>query len=395
MIKRLRAKFVCINMALVMAMLIVVFVLVYHFTAKSLETESINTLKTAAADMPRPKPGQSTAPCFILTETRRGELIVSGGFFDLGDEDLVSDIYALARDADSRIGVLDAYSLRFYRAEDPMGQRYVFADISAERSALQNLIQNCALIGVAAFGGFLAISILLAKWAIRPVETAWKNQRQFISDASHELKTPLTVILTNAELLQSKDHSPDEKKRFADSILTMSRQMRSLVENLLDLARADSGRVREHMESVDLSQLAEDAVLPFEPIYFEQGLNLETVTEPEILVRGSRQHLSQVLDILLDNGQKYSAPGGTARLTLSRQGRKAQLRFFSPGTPLTAQQCTDIFKRFYRVDEARTGSGSYGLGLSIAQRIVEEHGGRIFAQGAEDGNVFTVLLPGV
>lgn len=393
MIKRLQAKFVCINMALVMAMLLAVFVLVYHFTAKSLETDSINTLKTAAAEMSRPKPGQSTAPCFILTETRRGELIVSGGFFDLEDEDLVRDIYTLASNADEQLGVLDAYSLRFYRTENPMGQRYVFADISAERSALQDLIRNCTLIGAAAFLGFLAISILLAKWAIRPVETAWQNQKQFVSDASHELKTPLTVILTNAELLQSEEHTPDEKKRFADSILTMSRQMRSLVENLLDLARADNGRIREHMENVDLSQLAEDAVLPFEPLYFEQGLNLETVTEPGILVRGSRQHLSQVLEILLDNGQKYSAAGGTARLTLSRQGRKAQLRFFSPGTPLTARQCTDIFKRFYRVDEARTGSGSYGLGLSIAQRIVEEHGGRIFAQGAEDGNVFTVLLP--
>lgn len=393
MIKRLRAKFVCINMALVMAMLIVVFVLVYHFTAKGLETESINTLKTAAADMLRPKPGQSTAPCFILTETRRGELIVSGDFFDLEDEELVRDIYALASDTEDPIGVLDAYSLRFYRTEDPMGQRYVFADISAERSALQNLIKNCALIGIAAFCGFLAISILLAKWAIRPVETAWTQQKQFVSDASHELKTPLTVILTNAELLQSPDYPPEEKKRFADSILTMSRQMRSLVENLLDLARADSGRVREHMESVDLSQLTEDAVLPFEPVYFEQGLTLETLTEPGLHVLGSRQHLQQVLDILLDNGQKYSVPGGTARLTLSRQGRKVQLRFFSPGTPLTAQQCADIFKRFYRIDQARTGSGSYGLGLSIAQRIVQEHGGRIFAQAAQDGNVFTVLLP--
>ena len=109
---------------------------------------------------------------------------------------------------------------------------------------------------------------------------------------------------------------------------------------------------------------------------------------------GDPQYLRQIFDILLDNGRKYSAPGSTCRLTLSRQGKnKALARFFSPGTPLTPRQCQDIFKRFYRADTARAMSGSYGLGLSIAQRIVQEHGGRIWAEGAEGGNLFCVQLP--
>lgn len=395
MIKRLRAKFVCINMALVMAMLIVILVMVYQSTATVLENDSINTLKAAATTQTRPgRPGQMTPMCFTLERSIWGNLIAVGGdYFDLSDADMLLDIYELARDQDTQLGVLKEYSLRFYRSDGYMGELYVFTDISAERATLDNLVRTCVLIGVAGFFGFLLISILLARWAVKPVEKAWLQQRQFVADASHELKTPLTVILTNAELLQSGDFPPEEKKKFSDSILTMSRQMRGLVESLLELARVDNGRAKADRTRIDLSRMTEEAILPFEPVYFERGLTLESIIEPGICVMGNERYLRQVAEILLDNGQKYSAPGGTALLTLSRQGRRALLKFHTPGTPLTPEQCRDIFKRFYRADEARAMSGSYGLGLSIAQRVVAEHGGKIWAQGGEEGNTFFVSLP--
>ena len=396
MIKRLRVKFVWINMVLVMAMLLVCLVLLYHFTAVNLEESSISALKSAAdAQMGPGRPGSgSSRLTFLLQEQPDGSLLVMGGeYFDLSDEEMVADIYLRAKEQNTETGKLDSYALRFYRVEGHLGDRYAFIDISAEQSTLRSLLTTCLLIALGGFVGFLLISILLARWAIRPVEKAWKQQRQFVADASHELKTPLTVILTNAEMLQSPEHDEAQKRQFAESILDVSRQMRGLVEDLLQLARADSGRQKAEMTRLDLSALAENAVLPFEPVYFERGLVLDSRIEPEIFVSGDTTALRQVVNILLDNGQKYSAPGGTAELTLTRQGKKAVLRFFTPGTPLTAQQCQDIFKRFYRLDEARTASGSYGLGLSIAQNIVESHGGRIWAEGVDGGNRFTFTLP--
>lgn len=395
MIKRLRIKFVCINMALVMTMLLVILGLLYQSTAANLENSSISALKAASVSQFLPgRPGAASQPTFLLQEQPDGSILVVGGeYFDLSDESLIADIYLQAEGMNTQIGELKGYSLRFYRVENKLGTRYVFIDISAEQAALRSLLTTCLLIGLGGFAGFLIISILLARWAIHPVEKAWQQQRQFVADASHELKTPLTVILTNAEMLQSPDYEAEQKQQFAESILSVSQQMRVLVESLLQLARADRGLQKMEKTRLDFSVLTEEAVLPFEPVYFEQGLMLESQIEPGIHVNGDMGNLRQVVNILLDNGQKYSAPQGTAKLTLTRQGKKAVLRFFTPGTPLTAVQCKDIFKRFYRLDEARTASGSYGLGLSIAQNIVESHGGRIWAEGKEDGNVFTLQLP--
>ena len=142
-------------------------------------------------------------------------------------------------------------------------------DISMENSILMDLIKTCMKIAALSYLVFLGISILLAHWAIRPVEAAWKNQRQFVADASHELKTPLTVIMTNAELLQEDSFEEASRKQFAGSILAMSHQMRGLVEGLLDLARVDNGVVKTSFEELDFSDVVVDAMLPFEPLFFE------------------------------------------------------------------------------------------------------------------------------
>ena len=395
MIKRLRVKFVCINMTLVVALLLAILVLMYHMTAVNLENDSISSLKAASGSQFLPgRPGSGMSRLtFVLQEQPDGSVLVIGGtYFDLSDEGLVADIHIKAQKMNQQIGVLESYSLRFYREEGHLGTRYSFVDISAEQAALKSLLTTCVMIGLGSFAGFLAVSILLARWAIRPVEKAWEQQRQFVADASHELKTPLTVILTNAELLQSADYTPEDKQKFTGSILDVSRQMRGLVEAMLQLARADRGQQKTAMVKLDLSALTENALLPFEPVYFERELVLDSRIEPGIFVMGDEAALRQAVGILLDNGQKY-AVHGTAEMTLCRQGKKAVLRFFTPGKPLTPEQCKDIFKRFYRVDEARTMSGSYGLGLSIAQNIAEAHGGRIWAESSPEGNTFCITLP--
>ena len=146
-------------------------------------------------------------------------------------------------------------------------------------------MRTCGIIGGVSLLAFLFISVFLARWAVRPVEKAWDQQRQFVADASHELKTPLTVILTNAELLQTPGYGGAD--RAAESILTVARQMRGLVESLLELARVDNGAVKTALARLDLSRLVSDALLPFEPLYFERGLELESKIAEDIPVNGS------------------------------------------------------------------------------------------------------------
>ena len=239
----------------------------------------------------------------------------------------------------------------------------------------------------------MLISWLLARWAVKPVETAWQQQRQFVADASHELKTPLTVIMTNAELLNSPDFDETRRSQFAAHILTMSRQMRQLIEEMLDLARTDSGQSTLIFSQVDLSRLISDAVLPFEPVFFEAGLTLAVDIQPGLTVRGSQQHLRQTVDILLDNARKYAAPSGEISVTLTRCGGRCRLAVSNPGPGISKADLQNIFKRFYRADEAHPQLGSYGLALSIARNIILRHRGRIWAESKNGRNTFFVELP--
>ena len=265
MIRRLRLKFICVNMLIVTVMMGVIFGLVYHFTQTGLETQSVSMLQSIAAEPFRPnRPGKPPEgvqlPFFMLELDKDGSLTAAGGgYYDLTDEEFLNTLVSAADESDAPIGVLPEYGLRYCRSVTPFGERIVFADMSSEQAMLSHLLQTCAVIAVLCSAAFLLISWLLARWAVQPVEKAWQQQRQFVADASHERKTPLTVIMTNAELLNSPDFDEARRSQFAAHILTMSRQMRRLIEEMLELARTDNGRSLSGFAPVDLSRLVSDA----------------------------------------------------------------------------------------------------------------------------------------
>lgn len=399
MIRKLRLKFICVNMLIVTLMLTAIFGMVYHLTRQGLETQSEAMLQSVASDAFHPNrpgspPQEVHLPFFVLELDGNGDLTASGGgYYDLTDQEFLKTLADAVTDADAPAGVLREYGLRYCRSVTPRGERIAFTDMSSERATLKNLTETCAAIGMLCFAAFLLISWLLARWAVKPVETAWQQQRQFVADASHELKTPLTVIMTNAELLNSPDFDETRRSQFAAHILTMSRQMRQLIEEMLDLARTDSGQNTLIFSQVDLSRLISDAVLPFEPVFFEAGLTLTVDIQPGLTVRGSQQHLRQTVDILLDNARKYAAPSGEISVTLTRCGGRCCLAVSNPGPEISKADLQNIFKRFYRADEAHTQRGSYGLGLSIARNIILRHRGRIWAESKNGRNTFFVELP--
>ena len=397
MLKKLRLKFVIINMAIVTAMLCVIFGLVYHSTRVDLEQENLAMMRAIAAFPALDRPGRPDQPpeevrlpYFVLEVGADGAVsALAGGYYDLSDLSFFQALADEALAAPKNTGVLEDYNLRFCRMDTPMGVRLVFSDISSERATLDSLVRTCALIGVLSFLAFLGLSLLLARWAVRPVERAWAQQRQFVADASHELKTPLAVITTNAELLQDGAGTGP-----AEHILTTARQMRRLVEGLLELARADGGAAADPMEAVDWSALVEEAVLPFEPAFFERGLTLTPRVRPGLTVWGRAGQLRQVVDILLDNARKYAVPPSAVYLHLDRTGRgRCLLMVENQAQPLSPRELEDIFKRFYRTDRARSRDGGFGLGLAIARQITAAHRGRIWAESREGRVRFYVELP--
>lgn len=400
MLKRLRLKFICVNMGIVTVMLAVIFGLVLRFTSQNMERESVRMMQAVAMDpfhrgRPNERPEGVRLPFFVVQIGRDGRLETDGGgYYDLSDEAFLRDLVAAVSSSGRQTGLLREYRLRFCRAATPEGQRLVFADISSEQNTLHRLLRDCALIGGVSFLAFFLISLFLSQWAVRPVAKAWNQQRQFVSDASHELKTPLTVILTNAELMNDQGCDEPTRRQSARNVLTMSVRMRELVEQLLELARIDSGGARAAFSRVDFSRVVSDAVLPFEPLFFERGLELRCRVEDGLAVRGSEGHLRQVADILLDNARKYAATASRVTVSLCRRGKnQCLLSVASRGEAIPKEDLRNIFKRFYRADRARAMSHSYGLGLAIAAGIVETHRGKIWAESANGTNTFFVRLP--
>lgn len=399
MIKKLRIQFVSIIMALLTLLFGCTLGLNYYFTKQSLEKESLDmmdTLSSSPFQLGRLDEGSKRVklPYCMLQIGTHGELLATnGGYYDLSDQDFLNELIAVAYSSTDAQGEIPQYNLRYGRYLLQSGQRLVFVDTTSEQATLRHLLKTSLLLGVAGLALFFGISLLLARWIVRPVETAWQQQKQFVADASHELKTPLTVIMTNAELLESPDYPPDSHAQFAANIRTMSQQMRGLVENLLSMARLDQRQPQQHT-AVDLSKLVSDAVLPFEAVFFEQDLTLETDVAPDVTVQGDLTQLRQVVEILLDNAQKYAVSPGTVRVALAApHGRHVLLCVADTGAPMTPEDCKNIFKRFYRLDEARCRDGSFGLGLSIAQSIVEAHHGKIWAESRDGFNSFFVELP--
>jgi len=398
-LKKLKIKFVMINMSIVTIMLIVIFGLIYNFTKHNLETENVNMMKSIAVNPFRPgRPNDPSRelklPFFTLHLGLNGEMIsANGGYYDLSDSHFLDQLIEESFQNRKDTGIISEHNLRYYKMTTPMGTILVFSDISSERNTLHHLVQSFILIGLFSFFLFLGISIFLAGWAVKPVAKAWTQQKRFIADASHELKTPLTVIMTNTELLQTADFTEKECYHFLQSISMMSGQMKQLIEKMLLLAKADNQDITFSINRVDLSRLVFNAALSFEGIFIEKELGLEEDIEENITVFGNEPALQQVIDILLDNAGKYSHPHGNTIISLhSTSYNKCQLRVSNPGEPIPAEDLKKIFQRFYRMDESRSRDGSFGLGLSIAENIVIRHKGKIWAESKNGMNSFIVEL---
>ena len=394
MIRHLRWKVVATNMLLISLVLLAVFAAVVLISRsnyrKSVQQQLYQALESG--DYGSRQPGAEGIPCFVAEVYASGMARVAGNsYYDLSDQSQLAAIVteALAQEEDT--GLLADFHLRYLRKTGYTSTLIAFTDTTLESTTMRSMAAVCSLAGSAALLVLFLCSYLLSGVVTRPVGAAWAQQEQFLSDASHELKTPLTVILSSAELLNQS--ALPEQAVYIDNIREESRRMKLLVEDMLTLSRAQRSAGSLPEQTADLSEAAMTASLRFEPVAFEAGKRLEYDIAPELPVRGDGGKLGQALAALLDNAVKYSACGTDIRLTAEKQGRFAVVTVADSGPDIPADKLPHIFDRFYRADEARTDGDSFGLGLPIAKAIIDAHRGTLRCESGGGVTRFIITLP--
>ncbi|MBQ7726944.1 MAG: HAMP domain-containing histidine kinase [Clostridia bacterium] len=276
-----------------------------------------------------------------------------------------------------------------YKIERQNGYTLVaFINVAVTSENMNILLRQIFITGALAVIVIFFIAVFLAHRIVKPLEESDKRQKQFVSDAGHELKTPVAVINTNTELL-SRQIGENE---WLSNIQYETERMGTLVTQLLDLSHAENAEIKT--EKIDLGRLVAGEALPFESVAFEAGFEICSEIADNIYVEGNRTQLSQLVSILLDNAIRHSDGGKEIGLTLKREHKAAVLSVINNGKEIPPEIREKLFERFYRVDEVRNSEGKhYGLGLAIAKAIADAHHGSIHSNCKDGKVIFTVKLP--
>ena len=425
MLQRLRRKIVLITMSLVGLVTVVAFVVVLGFVWHT-EYADIHTALTRATtngpeDMlvlsvgSRHPDGRANAQevvdgsgttlpitAVFLVDSASGAIYDSNADLVSMNESVRDAAIGEALVADADEGQLRGLGVFYQRRETNVSDATMVAFADARQFNRQITttaeLTGCACVAVLAV--LLLASVLLARVATRPVERTWEQQRRFVADASHELKTPLTVIIANNDILRSRPElSVGQQMRWVEGTASEATRMRGLIEDMLTLARDEESDAQAKLEmaDVDLSALVEQASLAFDAVAFETGVEVREQVAAGLTVRGDRAKLERLVKTLVDNAVKYAGMGGTVSIELSASGHKGRpvLNVNNTGPAIPHEELPHVFDRFWRSDTARThqSNGGYGLGLAIAKSIAESHGARIsVTSDAQSGTTFTVAF---
>ena len=269
-------------------------------------------------------------------------------------------------------------SFSYLTASKPYGQIIVFAERSIELNLIGYLTQTSLWVAIVVCLILAGLAAFFTNWLVAPVETAFISQRRFISDASHELKTPLAIISANIDVLENQI---GENQRL-NQIRSQSVHMAELVKDLLLIAQSDEAESVVALDKIDLSKTVLSSALEFESPAYETGKQYSFDVVEGISVDGNEKQLKQLVGILLDNAMQYSDAQGQIKLSLTRKSNRALLTVYNTGVGVPKSERQRIFERFYRSDQSRSHqNGGYGIGLSVAQAIVVAHHGKITVSG--------------
>lgn len=280
---------------------------------------------------------------------------------------------------------------RYRKAETEDGKSiYIYVDCLNDLQSIQNFAVNSMLVG----GIFLVLVLILvsvfSKRAIRPVVESMEKQKQFITDAGHEIKTPIAIILANTEVIEMCEGESE----WTRSIKNQVSRLTELVGSLLMLSKMDETRQQIEMGEVKFGKLIKEISDSFHTMLVQKNQKLELMVDEKLSVYGNEKEIRQLGTILMDNAVKYTPDGGKMRISLKRKEKMAVLDFYNECESLPQGDLNRLFDRFYRTDSSRSReSGGYGSGLSVAKAVVKNHKGKISVKAQEKGILFTVKIP--
>jgi two-component system sensor histidine kinase CiaH len=315
-------------------------------------------------------------------------MVLSNSLKETTDKDILSMTQKLQKSG-KRFGSIDdyIYLVRILKSGNTV---YIFVN---NKEALQNSKQFFIVsifIFLLSVIVFTIISYYLSRWMIKPSEKAIKNQKIFVANISHDLKTPITIIRANADLIENEV----KNKKSIKYIQQETEKLNHLVNEMLTLTRIDNTISKENFKSFNFGDSLFDVVLPFESIAYEKGIrfniNIDEVTD----YFGDENNIQKLAEILIDNAMSYTAKGGIVDVDAYENSKAVTLSVTNTGEPISDEKKVEIFDRFYRESKSRERTGNhYGLGLSIANTIVKKHNGKISIESKNGKNTFTVILP--
>lgn len=304
------------------------------------------------------------------------------------DEETARRIHTDSSAKNKTTGFQGIYRYRVTETED--GAKYVFLDCRREISNFRTVLVTTISVSLLGLAAVFVLVVIFSRMVFRPVEESIQKQKRFITDASHELKTPLTIIDANTEVMEMERGESQWTKSTRKQIQRLS----GLVQQLVTLSRLDEEKGLEEKCEFNLSEAVSECVQPYESLAQTREKNLTLNIEEDITYTGDERSIRQLAGILMDNAVKYSSENGNITLTLKKKGKKIFLEVYNDADDLPQGKLDVLFERFYRLDSSRnSGTGGSGIGLSVAKAIVQAHKGKITAENKNGrGLTITVIL---
>lgn len=380
MFNKLKLKFIIINMSLLTSVFIAIFSTIFYITYSNMNNQIKIDLEFLVNNRKLPP-----HVVYIITELNsKNEItnIIKPFNIDINIDTFQDSVYNILKlNKNSDTVTIDESSYSYLVHKNEFGTKIAFVDRTNIQNLLIELFKSFFIIISLSLIVLLIISIYFTNKSIKPIKEAFDKQKEFITNASHELKTPLTIIKTNLSLiLNNKNDTINNQIKWINYIDNQTNRMSTLINEMLTLSKLDIDENKIILDKINVSNIIDSMLLMFEAIIYENNITLYTDIHKDLFINADKESIKKLFSILIDNAIKYTNKNGKINVYLYNKKNKVVLKVENTGYGIPKENLDKIFERFYRVDDSRhIETGGYGIGLSIANAIVKQHNGRIYA----------------